>query len=252
MQTLLINSFNLLYVLLGIFAIFTGHAAWPLLAFWLIFAFGNGCAGHRYFGHGQYTVSRPMHWALALWCTISAYGTPLYWSVQHKHHHRHADDAEDIHSPHNGIWVSTFFWAFMRSRIESIFLERATMVTHARALKDPALKLFSAYYVVVNLLFLTILYSINPEWVLYAAMAYFIEHLRVAFINSACHLDWVPFNYRNHSTRDHSHNNYIMGFLTLGFAWHNNHHNDSRKVILTEKWWEIDPEGWLCVLLSKF
>ena len=232
-------------------ALFTGHAAVPLLAFWLLFAFGNGCAGHRYFGHSQYTVSRPMHWVLALWCTISAYSTPLYWSVQHKHHHRHADDAEDIHSPHNGIWVSTFFWTFMRSRIERIFTERATMVNHARALKDPALKFFGTNYVIVNLVFLAVLYLIDPEWVLLAAMAHFIEHIRIACINSPCHLDWFPFNYRNHNTRDHSHNNYVLGFLTLGFAWHNNHHNDSRKVILTEKWWELDPEGWLCVLLSK-
>jgi hypothetical protein len=61
MRTLLINWFNLAYVALGLVAMGTGHVAWPLLAFWLLFAFGNGTAGHRYFGHEAFTVSRPMH-----------------------------------------------------------------------------------------------------------------------------------------------------------------------------------------------
>jgi stearoyl-CoA desaturase (delta-9 desaturase) len=252
MRTLLINGFNLLYVFLGIFAMFTGHIAWPLLAFWLLFAFGNGTAGHRYFGHDSFSVSKPMHWFLALWTTISAYSTPLYWSAQHKHHHRHADDPEDIHSPHNGIWYSLFLWPFVRSRIEAIYQERATVVNHARAMKDPAIRFFGANYVIVNCIFLAVLYSINPEWVLYGAMAHVIEHLRFAFLNCAGHLDWIPFNYRNHDIKDRSQNNYIMGFLTLGFAWHNNHHADPKKLVVTEKWWELDLEGWLGVLLSKF
>jgi fatty-acid desaturase len=39
--------------------------------------------------------------------------------------------------------------------------------------------------------------------------------------------------------------------LLLGFGWHNNHHADPKKLILTENWWEIDLEGYMGKILSK-
>jgi stearoyl-CoA desaturase (delta-9 desaturase) len=69
-------------------------------------------------------------------------------------------------------------------------------------------------------------------------------------VNSLCHLNIIG-SYRNHQTQDQSYNNIILGIVTLGFGWHNNHHNDAGRLILTEKWWELDLEGYAGLVLSK-
>jgi stearoyl-CoA desaturase (delta-9 desaturase) len=51
--------------------------------------------------------------------------------------------------------------------------------------------------------------------------------------------------YRNFETNDNSHNNIIMGLLTWGQGWHNNHHyapgNYDFGSGTSGKWWEFDP-----------
>jgi fatty-acid desaturase len=41
-----------------------------------------------------------------------------------------------------------------------------------------------------------------------------------------------------------------LGWLGMGFGWHNNHHAHPGKLILTERWWEIDIEGYVGWVLS--
>ena len=138
--------FNLFYILLGIVSVFFLDNILLILPFWIVIAFGNGTAGHRYIAHSQFKTSKFMHWILVIWCTLSAYSSPLYWQVQHKHHHRNTDKSVDIHSPINGYWQAMFFWAFNQKRINSIFIERESKVSTARALRDNAIKFASNYF----------------------------------------------------------------------------------------------------------
>ena len=50
-------------------------------------------------------------------------------------------------------------------------------------------------------------------------------------------------NDRNFDTPDTSQNNILVGLLTLGFGWHNNHHHNPRELVNQYRWWEIDVEG---------
>lgn len=250
MKTQYLITFNILYVLLGIASLFVFGFSYAVLALWLVFAFGNGTIGHRYFAHNQFKVGAIKHWVFSFWCTISAYSPIVYWQVQHRHHHRHSDDADDIHSPRNGLFMSLVAWPFSKQRIESVFKDRASTVNYARCMKDTAVKFTSEYFILINVIFLATLTFINIELLGAASIAFLLEHVRLGLINSLTHLDNIPGNYRNHDTKDRSHNNLFLGFLTLGFGWHNNHHNDATKLILTERFWEIDLEGYLGKLLS--
>jgi stearoyl-CoA desaturase (delta-9 desaturase) len=78
----------------------------------------------------------------------------------------------------------------------------------------------------------------------------FIEHQRVNLVSSASHLN-IPFSYKNFKTSDHGQNNVLLGYATMGFGWHNNHHALPRKLINQERWWEVDIEGLIGHLLSK-
>jgi stearoyl-CoA desaturase (Delta-9 desaturase) len=39
--------------------------------------------------------------------------------------------------------------------------------------------------------------------------------------------------------------------IAFGDQWHNNHHASPRAAVLTEQWWQLDPSGWLILLLGK-
>lgn len=241
--------FNWIYLAVGIIGWL--YPSWAILGFWLMFAIGNGTIGHRYFAHNSFKVSPIGHWILAVWCTISAYSPPSYWQVQHRHHHRHTDRHTDIHAPSNGLWMSLVAWPFSRRRIESVFLDRAAVINHARSLRDPAVAFCTRHYLVLNLAWLLMLGLIDTVLLLAAASAVVLEHARLGLINTLCHLPTLPGNYRNHDTADHSQNNLLLGWLGLGFGWHNNHHHESGRLVLTEKWWELDLEGQIGRLLAR-
>src|SRR5262249_4696698 len=55
-------------------------------------------------------------------------------------------------------------------------------------------------------------------------------------VNSVTHL----WGYRNYETPDDSRNNPIIGLLTGGEVWHNNHHADPTSARHGHYWWEFD------------
>jgi stearoyl-CoA desaturase (delta-9 desaturase) len=106
-------------------------------------------------------------------------------------------------------------------------------------------------FLILNLTFLSVLYIIDPLLFFSGAVGYVLEQLRTGIINCCLHIRNFPGNYRNHETSDNSQNNFIIGILSFGFGFHNNHHANQTKLILTERWFEIDLEGYLGWLLSK-
>jgi stearoyl-CoA desaturase (delta-9 desaturase) len=55
-------------------------------------------------------------------------------------------------------------------------------------------------------------------------------------INSVTHL----WGYRNYDTDENSRNNLLIGFISNGEGWHNNHHAQPRAAAHGHKWWEFD------------
>jgi stearoyl-CoA desaturase (delta-9 desaturase) len=55
-------------------------------------------------------------------------------------------------------------------------------------------------------------------------------------VNSVAHI----WGYRNYETDDRSRNNWLVGFVSNGEGWHNNHHADPRCAAHGRRWWEID------------
>lgn len=55
-------------------------------------------------------------------------------------------------------------------------------------------------------------------------------------VNSLTHI----WGYRNYATPDDSRNNPLIGFITAGEGWHNNHHADPTSARHGHHWWEFD------------
>jgi stearoyl-CoA desaturase (delta-9 desaturase) len=78
----------------------------------------------------------------------------------------------------------------------------------------------------------------------------FMEQTRSNIISSFSHMK-IPGAYRPFETTDNTNNHIIIGFLSMGFGWHNAHHYNARELINTHRWWELDIEGLIGKLLSK-
>lgn len=220
-----------------------------LFAFWfLIGVIGNGVAAHRYFAHGQFSCSTPMRWVLGFLGTLGAIGPITYWRIQHKTHHIRADRENDPHNPGNGIWYTMYSWTFPQGANEKEYMkERFAKRLALDMAKDPFYMFFHKWHYHIIYGFCLVLFLINPVLVLIYCLAYCLDFLRLGLVNWFCH----GSGYRNHETDDKSTNNVLLGLFGMGFGWHNNHHASPGKLVLTEKWWELDVEGLLGKLFSK-
>ena len=63
-------------------------------------------------------------------------------------------------------------------------------------------------------------------------------------INSLSHL----LRRRRYAPPDDSRNNALIGFITAGEGWHNNHHADPTSARHGHHWWELDS-AWLVIRL---
>lgn len=55
-------------------------------------------------------------------------------------------------------------------------------------------------------------------------------------VNSVTH----RWGYQNYKTNENSRNNVLVGLLSNGEGWHNNHHAQPRAAAHGHKWWEFD------------
>lgn len=220
-----------------------------LILFWFLFGvIGNGVGGHRYFAHGQFEVITPIKWFLGVVTTLGAIGPLTYWVIQHKTHHLRSDKIGDPHSPINGMWYTFYGWTFLQGSNENIYMkERFAKKLAIRLFQDNFYKFFYRHHYHIIYVFCLGLLLIDYHLLFIYALSYCFDFLKLGLINYFCH----GYGYKNHDTDDMSTNNLILGFVTLGFGWHNNHHANPGKLILTEKWWEIDIEGYIGYFLSK-
>jgi stearoyl-CoA desaturase (delta-9 desaturase) len=67
-------------------------------------------------------------------------------------------------------------------------------------------------------------------------------------VNSVTHL----WGYRTYETSERSRNNWLIGLLSNGEGWHNNHHAHPRAAAHGHRWWELDVTyltiRWLAML----
>ncbi|MEJ2685901.1 MAG: fatty acid desaturase, partial [Gammaproteobacteria bacterium] len=81
---------------------------------------------HRYFSHRTFRASRRVQFWFAVLGASAVQRGPLWWASHHRHHHVHADDEHDLHSPrrHGFAWAHLGWFLTRRS-----FRTRTELVT---------------------------------------------------------------------------------------------------------------------------
>jgi stearoyl-CoA desaturase (Delta-9 desaturase) len=227
-------------------AIWTG-VTWQSVAicvalYWLrIFAIGAGY--HRYFSHRSYATSRAFQFVLACLAQSTAQKSVLWWAAKHRHHHRHSDTAEDVHSPrHKGFLYSHMGWIFARKH------DGTDLVKMADFARYPELMWLHKYEIVpaVVLAVLCFLVAGWPGLVIGFFWSTALVYHATFCINSLAHVR----GRKRYVTGDDSRNNWLLALFTMGEGWHNNHHAYQSSVRQGFKWWEIDATYYILKGLS--
>jgi len=201
---------------------------------------------HRYLSHRAFRTSRALQFLFAVLAASAAQRGPLWWASQHRHHHAHADDEQDAHSPHrHGLWWAHTGWFLSREN----FNARTELVQDL--MRYPELRFLDRFDVLVPLLLAAGLYALG-EWLAVAQPQLGANGAQVlvwGFCISTVALYHVTFTvnslahslgWRRYPTGDRSRNNGWLALLTFGEGWHNNHHRFPGAARQGFYWWELD------------
>ena len=201
---------------------------------------------HRYFSHRTFRTSRVMQFVFAALGNTSVQRGALWWASVHRHHHQHADQEDDVHSP----GLTGFWWAHIGWMTSS-----KNFPTDYKAVRDlarfPELVFLNRFDLVVPAVFAALLYGAGEILRIFApglgvtggqlfVWGFFISTVVLLhgtlFINSLAHV----FGRRRFATTDDSRNSLLLALITLGEGWHNNHHRYMGTARQGFYWWEID------------
>ena len=213
------------------------------LALYYVRMFGVTGAYHRYFSHRTFKTSRAFQLVLAVLAMTSFQKGVLWWAAHHRVHHKHSDQAGDLHSmKRDGFWWSHMGWIMAKGYEE-------TDMNRVRDLaKYPELVWLNKFWWVPPVAYSALCYALGGTFALVwgvGVSTVFLWHGTFC-INSLSH--WMGrVRYR---TTDESKNSAILAVITMGEGWHNNHHYYQRATNQGFYWWEFDPTFYVLKMLS--
>lgn len=234
--------------------------SWPAVAvavgLYFVRMFAITAFYHRYFSHKTFHTTRAAQFLFALLGATAVQRGPLWWSYQHRHHHRHSDDEADVHSPTvRGFWWSHIGWITSARNFPTDYNEVRDLA------QFPELVFLNRFDTLVPLLLALGLFGVGhelhtarPTWGVTGGQllvwGFFISTTvlfhATSSINSLAHL----LGRRRYNTDDNSRNSFLLALVTLGEGWHNNHHRYMASVRQGFYWWEVDISYYLLKLLS--
>ena len=253
-----------------------GLACWPYFFSWTgvvlvilgLYAFGtlgiNLCY-HRLLTHQGFSAPKWMEHGLALLGVCTLQDTPARWVATHRVHHKHSDERPDPHSP-----LVTFLWGhcgWLMYENREFRNVNAYERFSRDLLRDPFyMKLernanWLWVYLVHALLFFAVGFAFaGVRWGTMETALQFGSSVLVwgVFVRTVAtwHITWSVnsvthvWGYRNYATGDNSRNNVLIGLVSNGEGWHNNHHADQRAAAHGHRWWEFDVT-WLTIRLLE-
>jgi stearoyl-CoA desaturase (Delta-9 desaturase) len=235
-----------------------------LIGLYVVTALGVTLGYHRMFTHRAFESSRAFRAIVAAFGSMAVQGSVITWVADHRKHHAFTDHDGDPHSPHlagpgfvgaiKGLWHAHVGWLF--ESVGTADRERfAPDLVRDRTMRVMD-KLFG-FWVVVSLgLPFALGWIIGGDFrtaltaLLWGGLVrIFLLHHVTWSINSICHF----FGRRRFDVEDESRNVFWLAPLSMGEAWHHNHHAFPTSAFHGLRFWErlTDPTGLVIALLEK-
>jgi stearoyl-CoA desaturase (delta-9 desaturase) len=229
--------------------------AWAVAGLYLFGTLGINIGYHRLLTHRGFACPRWLEHGLSVLGACCWQGSPMNWVAIHRMHHQHSDGHGDPHCPR-----SSFFWSHMgwfliydpaiynlttydryaRDLFQDRFnkwLERPRVWRTIHAAQWAAFLVVGA---VVGALWTRSLWGaaqLGLSWLVWGVFVRTVAVWHITWsVNSVTHL----WGYRNFNTQDDSRNNWLVGLVSNGEGWHNNHHAEPRCAAHGQRWWELD------------
>src|ERR1700730_13227624 len=217
----------------------------------------------RLFTHRSFKTRRALRALFAILGAMAVEGSVIEWVATHRRHHDFSDQPGDPHSPHadqapgwrgelRGLVHAHVGWMFRGK-------DMANPRRYAPdLLADRDMRFISATFPVWVVVGLAVPFALGMAltgsliggltgllWG--GAVRVFLVHHMTFSINSLCHF----FGRRTFATGDESRNLAWLAPITLGEAWHNNHHAFPTSARHGLGRWQIDPSAWLITGLER-
>ena len=211
---------------------------------------------HRLLTHRSFKCPRWVEYVLATLGVCCLEKSPGQFVATHRAHHQHVDTEEDPHSPLKTLFWGHMGWVFSHN---PQFSNAATYDKYARDIfRDPFYFRIERnanwfwIYLTHALLFYVVGFGIGwlqPGGGVMAGVQFGLSllvwgvYVRTVLV---WHITWSVnsighvWGYRNYETRGNSRNSLLIGLISNGDGWHNNHHADQRAASHGHKWWELD------------
>lgn len=251
---------------LALLAFMPGYFSWggllvAIVGTHLCGLFGINLCYHRLLTHRGLKCPKWLEHAMVVIAMSCLQETPARWVAIHRRHHQFADQQPDPHSP-----LASFFWA----HIGWILVhqpELSRLGIYERYAKDILRDRFYValerhnWLVWINLIQMPLFFAAGfaVAWLFGATPAEAAQTglsilLFGVFVRTVLvwHITWAVnsvthvWGYRNYETDEDSRNNMIVGLISNGEGWHNNHHADPRSARHGHRWWEMD-NTWLTI-----
>ena len=221
-----------------------------LIAMYTITAMGVTVGFHRLFTHCSFKSPRWVVFILAVCGSMAVQGPILMWTAMHRRHHQFSDHEGDPHSPHmHGEGVIGVLRGFFHAHLGWMFEAAPNNVQrYVPDLAEDSMVRFVdrlfPFWVALGMLIPAALGGLLTwSWmgvllgfIWGGLVRVFLGHHITWSVNSVCHI-WgsQPFK-----SNDESRNNALLGIVTFGESWHNNHHAFPTSARHGLRWWEID------------
>jgi stearoyl-CoA desaturase (delta-9 desaturase) len=239
-----------------------GWQVWAELLHWrdivvfailyLVTGLGVTVGFHRLFTHRSFATKPWMRGVFAAAGSMAIEGPVISWVADHRKHHAFADQPGDPHSPHvdHGVGWRGALRGLAHAHMGWLFIhtQRGARKRYAPDLvADPVVSWVDRTFVVWVLSGLGAAFGLG--WLIGGtltaaltgllwggAVRILVLHHVTFSINSLCHF----FGRKRFDTGDESRNLAWLSFLSLGEAWHNNHHAFPTSAAHGLRWWELD------------
>ncbi len=251
-----IAGFHLLALLACVPWLFSWSGlAWAVAGLYLFGTLGVNVGYHRLLTHRSFACPRWLERALSVLGACCWQGSPMAWVAAHRMHHQHSDKPDDPHCPR-----ASFFWGHMgwfliydpalynlstydryaRDLFGDRFyksLERPRVWRWAHRAQWAAFLAAGAVVGALSTWSLTGAVQLGLSWLVWGVFVRTVAVWHITWsVNSASHL----WGYRNFPTPDDSRNNWVVGLVSNGEGWHNNHHAEPRCAAHGRRWFELD------------
>ncbi len=223
-------------------------STWLLMAFFMLACPLSITAGyHRLFSHRTYQARWPVRLFFVLFGGACFQGSVIWWSKEHRVHHRYEDTDQDPYGIQKGFWYAHLGWLLEKR-------EEASDRNVPDLISDRMLVIQNRYYlplaIGVGFLLPAAIAALWGDWwggfIFAGLVRMVIVHHSTFCINSVCHF----FGKKTYSHQLTARDSWMAALLTYGEGYHNFHHmfeGDYRNGIRAYHW---DPTKWLIRTLN--